>query len=154
MIHIFDEKKSAQIRLKIAPIARTTSRVGQIWPQIIFLIFWKVQYPDSGCLQGHFSSHNLDLLVPHIRNQKAFAHAYSNRTKLGQGQLINWLIHLVKLKPSFWFRSDLGGWRQIWCCFCWAGWCANCLCCWCRPRHVLAHVPTSPLVGDWCPVPR
>ena len=44
LTHIFDEKKSAQIRLKIAPIARTTSRAGQIWPQIIFLIFWKIQY--------------------------------------------------------------------------------------------------------------
>ena len=38
------KQKSAQIRLKIAPIARTTSRAGQIWPQIIFLIFWKIQY--------------------------------------------------------------------------------------------------------------
>ena len=63
MTHIFDEKKSAQIRLKIAPIAWTTSRVGQIWPQIVFLVFWKIQYLDSGCLQGHFSSHNLELYI-------------------------------------------------------------------------------------------
>ena len=63
MTHIFDEKKSAQIRLKIAPIAWTTSRVGQIWPQIMFLIFWKIQYLDSGCLQGHFSSHNLEIAL-------------------------------------------------------------------------------------------
>ena len=41
MNHILNEKKSAQIRLKIAPIARTTSRVGQIWSQIVFLIFLK-----------------------------------------------------------------------------------------------------------------
>ena len=61
MTHIFDEKKSAQIRLKIAPIARTTSRVGQIWSQIVFLIFWKIQYPDSGYFQLRFSSQNLDV---------------------------------------------------------------------------------------------
>ena len=62
MTHIFDEKKSAQIRLKIAPIARTTSRVGQIWSQIVFLIFWKIQYPDSGYFQLRFSSQNLDVM--------------------------------------------------------------------------------------------
>jgi len=42
LAHIFDEKKSAQIRLKIAPIARTTSRVGQIWSQIVFMICEKL----------------------------------------------------------------------------------------------------------------
>ena len=61
MIHIFDEKKSAQIRLKLAPIARRTSRVGQIWSQIVFLIFWKIQYPDSRYFQLRFSSQNLDV---------------------------------------------------------------------------------------------
>jgi len=39
LTHIFDEKKSARIHLKITPIAWTTSRVGQIWPQIVFLFF-------------------------------------------------------------------------------------------------------------------
>ena len=61
MTHILNEKKSAQIRLKIAPIARATSRVGQIWSQIVFLIFWKIQYPDSGYFQLRFSSQNLDI---------------------------------------------------------------------------------------------
>ena len=63
LTHIFDEKKSAQIRPKMAPIARTTSRVGEIWSQIVFLIFWKIQYPDSGYFQLRFSSQNLDLVA-------------------------------------------------------------------------------------------
>jgi len=42
LAHIFDKKKSAQIRLKITPIARTTSRVGEIWSQIFFLFFEKL----------------------------------------------------------------------------------------------------------------
>ena len=54
------EKKSAQNRLKIAPMAWTTSRVGQIWCQIDFLIFLKkkvaVGFPGFYPVQPHFDS--------------------------------------------------------------------------------------------------
>ena len=42
-------KKGAQIRLKIAPIAQMTSRVCQIWSQIVFLICLKIDFRAQLC---------------------------------------------------------------------------------------------------------